>query len=133
MTLDEAIKHAENVAEEHTKYNRYGGFESCDECAAEYRQLAEWLKDYKRLLEQEPKSEWQHDHEVLKAYSDGANDILDKIRAEIEEEYGDYDICEWFADYDYEENDISEYQQVGDVSDILAIIDKYRVEGRDKE
>lgn len=53
-------------------------------------------------------------------------DILDKIRAEIEEEYGDYDICEWFEDYDYEENDISEYQQVGKVSDILEIIDKYR-------
>ena len=51
MTLDEAIKHAEEVAEEHTKYNRYGGFESCDECAEEHRQLAKWLKDYKRLLE----------------------------------------------------------------------------------
>ena len=51
MTLDEAIKHAEEVAEEHTKYNIYGGFESCDECAEEHRQLAEWLKDYKRLLE----------------------------------------------------------------------------------
>lgn len=55
MTLDEAIKHAEEVAEEHTKYNRYGGFESCDECAKEHRRLAKWLKDYKRLLEQEPK------------------------------------------------------------------------------
>ena len=54
MTLEEAIKHAEEVAEEHTKYNRYGGFEGCDECAEEHRQLAEWLKDYKRLLEQEP-------------------------------------------------------------------------------
>ena len=54
------------------------------------------------------------------------NDVLDKIRAEIEEGYGDYDICEWFEDYDYEENDISEYQQVGKVSDILAIIDKYK-------
>lgn len=53
-------------------------------------------------------------------------DVLDKIRAEIKEEYGDYDICEWFEDYDYEENDISEYQQVGAVSNILAIIDKYR-------
>ena len=57
--------------------------------------------------------------------------MLDKIRAEIEEKYGDYDICEWFEDYDYEENDISEYQHVGDVSDILAIIDKYRTEGEE--
>jgi len=59
--------------------------------------------------------------------------VLDKIRAEIEEKYGNYDICEWFEDYDYEENDISGYHQVGDVSDILAIIDKYRVESEDKE
>ena len=54
MTLDEAIFHAEEVAEEHTKYNRYGGLESWDKCAEEHRQLAGWLKDYKRLLEQEP-------------------------------------------------------------------------------
>jgi hypothetical protein len=33
----------------------------------------------------EPKSEWQQDHEILKAYSDGANEVLDKIRAEIEQ------------------------------------------------
>ena len=31
----------------------------------------------------QPKSEWQHDHEILKAHSDGANAVLDKIRAEI--------------------------------------------------
>ena len=36
-------------------------------------------------LEQEPKSEWKQDHEILKAYSDGASEVLDKIRAEIEE------------------------------------------------
>ncbi|MBR2554768.1 MAG: hypothetical protein IKE94_07915 [Aeriscardovia sp.] len=35
------------------------------------------------LLEQEPKSEWQKDHEIQKAYSDGANEVLDEIRAEI--------------------------------------------------
>lgn len=63
-----------------------------------------------------------------RGYKDGKRDALEKIRAKIEEEYGDYDICEWFEDYDYEENDISEYQSVGDVSDILAIIDKYRAE-----
>lgn len=51
MTLDESIKHAEEVAVEHTKYNRYGGFESCDECAKEHLQLAKWLKELKRLRE----------------------------------------------------------------------------------
>lgn len=44
MTLDEAIKHAEDVAKTNT----------CKECAEEHRQLAEWLKDYKRFLEQQP-------------------------------------------------------------------------------
>ena len=62
---------------------------------------------------------------VDKVVKDSINDVLDKIRAEIKEEYGDYDICEWFEDYDYEENNISEYQSVGKVSDILIIIDKY--------
>lgn len=53
-------------------------------------------------------------------------DVLDKIRAEIEEKYGDYNICEWYEDYDYEENDTSEYHSVGDITDILQIIDKYK-------
>ena len=40
-----------------------------------------------KAIEQRPKSEWQQDHEILKAYSDGANAVLDKIRAEIDEKY----------------------------------------------
>ena len=67
MTLEEAIKHAEEVAEENqeransnilterngTKF-LYDGeeYKKCYKCAEEHRQLAEWLKDYKRLLEQ---------------------------------------------------------------------------------
>lgn len=58
MILDDAIKHAEEVAEEHTKYNRYGGFESCDECAEEHRQLAKWLKELKQLRKQTKKGHW---------------------------------------------------------------------------
>lgn len=46
-------------------------------------------------LEQEPKSEWQKDHEILKAYSDGANGVLDELKAEIAEEkehaYADFE------------------------------------------
>jgi hypothetical protein len=53
---------------------------------------------------------------------------LDKLRAEIETKYGQYDICEYFEDYDYEENDISEYKPIGDIADILQIIDKYKAE-----
>lgn len=54
--------------------------------------------------------------------------ILDKIRAEIETKYGQCDICEYFEDYDYEENDISEYRPIGNIADILQIIDKYKAE-----
>ena len=34
---------------------------------------------------EKPKSECEHDHEILKAYSDGASAVLDEVRAEIEE------------------------------------------------
>ena len=57
MTLDEAIKHAEEVMIENLEktMNRNSSDPiaiQCYECADEHRQLAEWLKDYKRLLEQ---------------------------------------------------------------------------------
>lgn len=43
----------------------------------------------------EPKSEWQKDREILKAYSDGANGVLDELRDEIAEEkehaYADFE------------------------------------------
>ena len=55
MTLDEAIKHAEEVAEKKEyiaetvegfdEYTR----EECLECASEHRQLAEWLRELVHL------------------------------------------------------------------------------------
>lgn len=42
------------------------------------------VTDNIKWIEQEPKSEWEQDHEILKAYSDGVNEVLDNIRAEIE-------------------------------------------------
>lgn len=47
--------------------------------------------------------------------------ILDKIRAEIETKYGQCDICEYDSDY-------CGWNQVGDIADILQIIDKYKAE-----
>lgn len=60
MTLDEAIKHAENVAlnRENGLYDAIalGGqnpsqeeIDECMKCAEEHRQLAEWLKELKRF------------------------------------------------------------------------------------
>ena len=116
MTLDEAIKHAEKVAEDHEKIKciKAVTLEEC-KCAEEHRQLAEWLKELKQLREQKPKSEWQQDHEILKAYSDGANAVLDKIRAEIEEMPKTYPFV----------NHLNTYVKDDDV---IKIIDKYKEE-----
>lgn len=56
MTLDEAIERYKNNAE----YERtHGNLQGC----LDFRQLAAWLKDYKRLLEQEPKTgHWIYDN-----------------------------------------------------------------------
>ena len=62
LTIESAIKHAEEVAEEKERDARFYTFsrpynyrkESSEKCAAKHRQLARWLKDYKRLLEREP-------------------------------------------------------------------------------
>lgn len=71
MTLDEAILHCENVAHDNDlfakQYDDASGYtrsgkaairikeaKKCEACANDHRQLAEWLKDYKRLKEQEP-------------------------------------------------------------------------------
>jgi hypothetical protein len=68
MTIEEAIKRAEETAigedELCKRYDRASGYsrshdetirttdaKRCEKIAQEHRQLAEWLKDYKRLLE----------------------------------------------------------------------------------
>ena len=48
------------------------------------RAMQNVLYDLPSVNPQKPKSECEHDHEILKAYSDGASAVLDKIRAEIE-------------------------------------------------
>ena len=48
MSIDEAIKHAEEVAEE----------KRCEKCGEEHHQLAEWLKELKQLRKQEKKGHW---------------------------------------------------------------------------
>ena len=65
MTIDEAIIHAEEVAEEKERekqkwerwletdsdYRAVNEKVSCELCAAEHRQLAEWLKELKAYKE----------------------------------------------------------------------------------
>ena len=61
MTLDEAIKHAEEIAEKCEFDTDWGignhfidrsGVADIIKCAEEHRQLAEWLKELKQLREQ---------------------------------------------------------------------------------
>lgn len=61
LTLDEAIKHCEEVAEqkEHDSITTTGDYElditmkeGCIQCAADHRQLAEWLTELKDLREE---------------------------------------------------------------------------------
>jgi hypothetical protein len=69
MTLDEAIKHCEEVAEGQMKSaemwkeypeNKYDchlakkAYDSCKKCSDEHRQLAAWLRELKAYKEQEP-------------------------------------------------------------------------------
>ena len=68
MTLDEAIKHCEEVAQEQEKAAKewhenqvrkcelirfaemdYTHENECKECAEEHRQLAEWLRKYQKI------------------------------------------------------------------------------------
>jgi len=114
MTLDEAIRHAEEVAEEQEKAAKewhesqvrkcelipfaemdYTHENECKKCAEEHRQLAEWLRELRRLKEQEP--------------------ILDKIRAEIDQ-------------YLFQNEFGLEYRK-----EVSQIVDKYKAEGSDKE
>lgn len=64
-----------------------------------------------------------------KLSKDSVNSILDKIKAEIEETYAGCYVCEYDEDYDWEEQDISEYFSVGNINDILNIIDEHKAKG----
>ena len=84
MTLDEAIKHCEEVAEELEKEAQewhenqvrkcklisfaemdYTHENECKECAFEHKQLAEWLKELKQFKEQE------HCEDVMAIHTQG--------------------------------------------------------------
>lgn len=55
MTLEEAIKHCEEVAEEQERISvqcdrdLFDHIDSCRKCAIEHRQLAEWLRELVHL------------------------------------------------------------------------------------
>ena len=84
MTLDEAIKHAEEVAEKfESLHERYENMDEdrllfrveeneCKNCAKEHKQLANWLKELKQLREQEPCDDAVSRQEVKELFQEGS-------------------------------------------------------------
>ena len=95
MTLDEAIKHAEEVAEAeersaklHRRPDRgvKGSgkrYLSCIECAKEHRQLAEWLRELKKLREIPDKLVPKYRDGIPDEYNRGANEMLEEVIDDI--------------------------------------------------
>lgn len=126
MTLDEAIKHCLEVAEEndlaagtyeilaennHNAYERLTAETNssrCAECAADHRQLAEWLTELKNLREENKVLTSECDRlikekgELLKK-SEQIAEYKRLLKSAIDEwpflcEWGDCgEHCEWFA------------------------------------
>ena len=77
MTLDEAILHAREVAERNRKqYKNCPSdrtdirYQTCEECAEEHEQLAEWLEELKAYKENQHRS-------LRHMYEKGYNKALD--------------------------------------------------------
>lgn len=74
-----------------------------------------------KVLERQEKTEYEHDHDVIKAYNNGQAYILDKIRTEIED-IPNNPSTKPVGTYDYVMGATNERRI------ILEIIDKYRGE-----
>lgn len=87
MTLDEAIKHCEEVAESKRKQVENDDWEKgslterdCLECAEEHRQLAEWLKELKAYKETWSKlGMWLADTRLAIAPDEFLNDVDEEL------------------------------------------------------
>lgn len=73
-----------------------------------------------KALEQEPKSEWEHDYEILKSYSDGVNEVLDKIKENIQ----------FIKDKCLPNTIAEEFERKG-LQEALDIIDRYKEESEE--
>lgn len=110
MTLDEAIQHAKDKAQEQRYYAYYEKkptmYRSCISCAEEHEQLAEWLeelKDYRRFNGAKTFDNGFKQGEKY-GYKKAIDDFADEIAI-----YGTYDKC-------------------GNVIDVLKIADELKKE-----
>ena len=97
MTLEEAIKHCEEVAEAEERSAKLHQrpvrgvkgsgkrYLSCIECAKEHRQLAEWLRELKRWRKLKSTIIPKYRDGVSDEYNRGANDMWKEVMERIEE------------------------------------------------
>ena len=107
MTIDEAIAHAREVAEEQRKACDlawvWDNPDNIKKCAEEHEQLAEWLEDYKRIkmlipIEQALKAEYN------KGYSKAENDYHAQSEKDRQSSYD----CGYDTGYSQSIDDFSE-------------------------
>ena len=96
MTIDEAIRHAEEVAETNQAIVDYCDFidkniEECEECACEHRQLAKWLRElkaYRGLIANADKLiESEYGVVIIEGYADVLSqmkEIYEEVKADKE-------------------------------------------------
>ena len=85
-SLEDAIKHCNEVAERLENKNGYAYTDAtCEECAKEHRQLAEWLKELKDYKDRQTliNKNWQE----LIRYKEGIEKI--KMRSQAYRERGE--------------------------------------------
>ena len=91
MTIDEAIVHAREVANEQKRRNgicvqndsECDKFSACLKCSEEHEQLAEWLEELKAYREIGTVEECRNSVlDITKAYNKAIDDFLEKIQWE---------------------------------------------------
>lgn len=127
MTLDEAILHAREVAERNRKqYKNCPSdrtdirYQTCEECAEEHEQLAEWLeelKSYRALVFSGDMTQIMLKEEYCKAVDDFAEKLNVKCDGMIKEKWNSnvapISWAEAYADFKDDIDDIAEQLKAG--------------------
>ena len=131
MTLDEAILHAREVAERNRKqYKNCPSdrtdirYQTCEECAEEHEQLAEWLeelKSYRASVFSGDMTQIMLKEEYCKAVDDFAEKLNEKCNGMIKDKWNSnvtpISWAEAYADFKDDINDIAEQLKEGITND----------------
>ena len=131
MTLDEAILHAREVAERNRKqYKNCPSdrtdirYQTCEECAEEHEQLAEWLeelKSYRASVFSGDMTQIMLKEEYCKAVDDFAEKLNAKCDGMIKDKWNSnvtpISWAEAYADFKDDINDIAEQLKEGITND----------------